>query len=75
MASARLRPVFTLHAGANLGLSKVGTYGGLYILADFDLLPKLKLVGGRGISPLSVSMSAWLRPLRWLDVELAPLSP
>lgn len=71
LASARLGGGLTLHAGANLGLSKVGTYAGLYSLVDFDLLPNLKLVGALGVSPLSVSLSAWFRPLRWLDVELA----
>lgn len=75
VATARLGGGLTLHAGADLGLSRVGTYAGLYSLVDFDLLPNLKLVGAVGFSPLRVSMSAWLRPLRWLDVEvaLAPL--
>lgn len=77
VASMRMGAGLTLHGGANLGATKGGGwYARPYAIADFDILPNLKLVGELGIIPLSVTISAWIRLLDFLDVELtlAPLA-
>lgn len=63
---------FTLHGGTTLGLRKEqGSYLQPYVVADFDLLPNLKLVGELGLIPVSVAAGAWLRLAAVVDVKLS----
>lgn len=76
VASMGMGAGLTLHGGADLGVTKGGWYARPYAIADFDILPNLKLVGELGIIPPSVTIGAWIRLLDFLDVQLvlAPLA-
>jgi len=71
VASVRMGAGLTLHGGATIGGIMGGWYVRPYVIADFDLLPNLKLVGEFGFIPLSVTIGAWMRVLPFLDVKLA----
>jgi len=71
VASMRMGAGLTVHGGAAVGAVMGGWYLHPYAIADFDLLPSLKLVAEFGFVPLSVTIGAWLRVLPFLDVRLA----
>jgi hypothetical protein len=78
VASMRMGATLTLHGGATLGIARGGwPYVLPYAIADFDLLPNLKLVGEFGFIPLSATIGMWMRVLPFLDVTLSlnPLAP
>ncbi len=61
---------FTVHGGVGLGMVQQ-LHILPYAIADFDLLPNLKLVGELGLMPVSLAIGAWVRVLPFLDVKLA----
>ena len=75
--SLRVSPGFTLHGGIAFGFLRPGFLFQPYGIVDFDVLPKVKLVGELGLMPMSVAAGMWLRPLDFLDLKLAvsPVTP
>ncbi len=72
VASMRMGGGLTVHGGVDLGVMKGGGwYAGPYAMIDFDILPNVKVMGELEISPPSVTLSVWTRPLDFLDVQLA----
>ncbi|MGC8963741.1 MAG: hypothetical protein ACP5LK_07330 [Candidatus Bipolaricaulaceae bacterium] len=70
--SLKMGAGLTVHGGAAVGTVRAkGWYFQPYIIADFDLLPNLKLVGEVGLLPVSVAVGAWLRVLDFMDLKLA----
>lgn len=69
--SLRVGSGFTLHGGIAFGFLRTGVFFQPYGIVDFDVLPKVKLVGELGLMPMSVAVGMWLRPLDFLDLKLA----
>ena len=68
--SLRLGGGIAFHGGLNMGVVRELFYVSPYTIADFDVLPNLKLVGELGLIPVSMAVGMWVRPLPFLDVKL-----